>query len=185
VRESIVARSYADALFELGSRHDAHDALVQDLSTVTALVESEPRIRAFLETPKIEVRDKQQALRAALAGRVSPLFMNFLLVVLRQRRQRLLSAIAAAYRALLDEQLGLLHADVTLAREPDAALRSLLGDELARITGRTVVPRITVNPAILGGLVVRYGDRIIDGSLRRRLNSLRRLLTQARLPART
>jgi F-type H+-transporting ATPase subunit delta len=185
VHGSIVARSYAEALFELGERHHAHEAFVEGLDTIAALLAGEPQIRTFLETPKIDVQRKQQALRDALDDRVPPLLLNFVLVVLQKRRQRLLGTIAGRYRTLLDEKLGLLHADVTLAHEPDAALRQRIADDISRISGRTAVPRITVNPGILGGIIVRYGDRIIDGSLRRRLNNLRRRMVQSSLPAQT
>jgi F-type H+-transporting ATPase subunit delta len=109
------------------------------------------------------------------------MFMHFVLVVLQKRRQRLLRSIAAAYRELLDEKLGRLHAQVTLAREPDEALEQAIIAELTRLTGRTVVPHVTVDPEILGGIVVRFGDHIMDGSVRRRLNRLRQRLVQATL----
>lgn len=181
MRDSIVARSYAGALFELAERHDAHDAFVQGLNTLTALIGSDSRIRNFLETPKIDVSEKKRVLRGALQDQVSPLFMQFVLVVLQKGRQRLLRVIAAEYRELLDEKRGRLHAQVTLAHEPDEELERAIVGELARLTGRTVVPHITVDPEILGGIVVRFGDHIMDGSVRRRLVRLRQRLAQATL----
>jgi F-type H+-transporting ATPase subunit delta len=181
VRDSIVARSYAGALFELAERHDSHDGFDQGLDTVTSLIASDPRIRSFLETPKIGVGEKKRVLRGALEDQVPPLFMQFVLVVLQKGRQRLLRAIAAEYRTLLDEKRGLLHAQVTLAHEPDEQLEQTIIAELTRLTGRTVVPNITVDPDIMGGIVVRFGDHIMDGSLRSRLRRLRRRLVQATL----
>jgi F-type H+-transporting ATPase subunit delta len=183
VRDTTVARSYAEALFELGEKHGAHDDFAQGLNTVTSLLEADARVRAFLETPKIEVAKKKSALRSALDDQVSPLFMNFVLVVLQKRRQRLLRAIAAEYRELLDEKLGRLHVQVTLAHEPDEATERTVTAELSRILGRTAIPHITVDPALLGGIVVRFGDRVMDGSLRRRLLSLRNRMVDAALPA--
>jgi F-type H+-transporting ATPase subunit delta len=181
VRDTTVARSYAEALFELGDRHDAHDELAQGLRTMTALLESDPRVGGFLETPKMSIERKRNALRSALGGRVSPLFLNFVLVVLRKRRQRMLPAIAAAYQTLLDEKLGLLHVDVQLAHEPDAAGEQEIIGELTRIFGRTVIPSFRVEPALMGGIVVRAGDLVLDGSLRHRLISLRHQLHEAML----
>jgi F-type H+-transporting ATPase subunit delta len=179
VRGSVVARNYAATLFELGERNAAHDELAQGLTVVAGLMSSDPRVRAFLETPKVEVARKQQALRNALAGQVSPLFMNFMLVLLRKRRQRLVREIAAAYRDMLDEKLDRLHVNVTVAHEPDAQMQEQIRTQLTRILGRTVLPDVEVDPAILGGIVVRYGDKIVDGSLRRRLFGLRRRLVAA------
>lgn len=183
MRNMIVARNYAGALFELGERHDAHDEFVDGLNTLTSLIVSDVRIRSFLETPKIPVARKKEALHTALGPHVSPLFMNFVLVVLQKHRQRMLDAIAAGYSELLDARLGRLHAQVTLAHDPDEALERHIAEELSRTLGRTVIPRFVVEPAILGGVVVRYGDHVMDGSLRRRLSGLRRRLVAATLPA--
>ncbi|MGH7448891.1 MAG: ATP synthase F1 subunit delta [Longimicrobiales bacterium] len=183
MRDTTVARSYAEALFELGERHEAHNDFAQGLNTITSLLESDARVRAFLETPKIEVGKKKSALRSALDDQVSPMFMNFVLVVLQKRRQRLLRAIAAEYRVLLDEKIGRLHVQVTLAHEPDEAAEQSVTTELSRILGRSVIPHISVDPALLGGIVVRYGDRVMDGSLRRRLMTLRHRMVDAALPA--
>jgi F-type H+-transporting ATPase subunit delta len=181
MRNAIVARNYAGALFELGERHDAHDEFVQGLNTINALIDADPRIRQFLETPKIDVGRKKQALRDALQQQVSPLFMNFVLVVLAKRRQRLLQEIAAEYRDMLDSKLGRLHAQVTLAHEPDEALERTIASELTDRLGRTVIPHIDVEPDILGGIIVRWGDHVMDGSLRRRLSGLRRRLVETTL----
>jgi F-type H+-transporting ATPase subunit delta len=182
VRDTTVARSYAEALFDLGEKHGSHDDLAHGLNTITSLLDSDDRVRAFLETPKIDVARKKSVLRTALGEQVSPMFMNFVLIVLQKRRQRLIRTIAAEYRELLDEKLGRLHVQVTLAHEPDDATEQSITAQLSRILGRTVIPHITVEPALLGGIVVRYGDRVMDGSLRRRLVSLRHRMVDAALP---
>jgi len=179
VRDTTVSRSYAEALFDLGEKHGAHDDFVAGLGTLTQILDSDATVRGFLQTPKIEVRRKQEVLRGALGGSVSPLFLNFIMVVLQKRRQRLLRDIARAYGELLDEKMNRVHAQVTLAHEPDAATEARVGAELSRIMGKTVVPHIHVNPDILGGIVVRYGDRIMDGSLRRRLVALRHRMMES------
>jgi F-type H+-transporting ATPase subunit delta len=184
VRGMIVARSYAAALFELGEKHGVHDDFARGLDTVSELLESDARIRDFLETPKVGLSRKRDALRSALHGRVPPLLLNFVMVVLRKRRQRLLHSIADIYREMLDERSGIIQAQVTLAHEPDDAQRHEIATVLSRITGMQVVPRIKVDRTILGGLIVRYGDHIMDGSLQHRLNTLRRRLIDATLPAR-
>jgi F-type H+-transporting ATPase subunit delta len=179
VRDTTVARSYAEALFELGERHGMHDELARGLNTMTALLDSDPRVRAFLETPKVALADKRRVLRTTLEDQVSDLFMNFVLVVLQKRRQRLFRVIAAEYRELLDRKLGRLHVQVTLAHEPDEAAEQNITRELSRILGLSVIPHISVDPALLGGIVVRYSDRVMDGSLRHRLVSLRNRMVAA------
>jgi F-type H+-transporting ATPase subunit delta len=183
VRETTVARSYAEALFELGERHGQQEAFAAAIDELTAVLDEEPLFRLFLESPKVEPEERKRVLRMAFEGRVPPLFLNFLLVVLDKGRQRLLGEIAREYRATLDERLGRLHVQVTLAREPDEKTEREIATELSEILGRTVIPHVRVNPEILGGVVVRYGDRVLDGSLRRRLAALRRRLLEAGLPA--
>jgi F-type H+-transporting ATPase subunit delta len=182
VRDPTLARNYAGALFELAERHSAHDEYMRSATLLAQVLESDRRVRQFLETPKIDTRAKQRALRQALAGLMPELFINFLLVVLAKRRQRLLPDIAHEYAALLDEKLGRLHVQVTLAHRPDPDAVARIAGELSRILGRTAIPHVHVDPAIIGGIVVRYGDQIMDGSIRRRLMSLRSRLLDAVLP---
>jgi len=183
VRDSTVARNYAEALFELGEKHGTHEDLAGGLNTLAQVLESDASVRHFLITPKIELQQKQKALRAALGDQVSPMLLNFVLVVLNKRRQALLREIAVEYGELLDTKQNRVHAKVTLAHEPDAATETKIATELSRILGKTVVPHITVNPEILGGIVVRYGDHIMDGSLKRRLVGLRQRLIETAMPS--
>ena len=183
MRDVTVARNYAEALYEIGERHKLHDDFVNSFVAFTAIAQAEPRLRAFLESPKIETAAKRKVLRIALAGRAPTLFLNFMMVLLQKRRQRLLLDIGREYRTLVDEKSGKLHAQVTLARQPEAEELQQIIAQLSRMLGKEVVPHLIVNREILGGVIVRYGDRVLDGSLRRRLVSLRNRLLDAGLPA--
>lgn len=182
MRETTIARSYAEALFELGQRHGESEDYATAFHELVGLYDREPIVRLFLLTPKVEPEEKKRVLDTALEGRVPPLFLNFVKVVIDKRRQRLLDLIAREYDAILDESLGRLHVQVTLARDPDERMEEDIRAELTRVLGRKVVPHIQVDPAILGGVIARYGDKVLDGSLRRRLRSMRRRLLEAQLP---
>lgn len=177
---STIARSYASALFELGERTGELESFARAFAAVNALLASDRRIRAFLRSPRIDVEAKKQALAASLRHAVPPLFFNFLMVVLDKGRQRLLPDIAREFELMLDERLGRVNVQVTLAHEPDARELDQIARQLTRLTGRTVIPHVHVDPSILGGIVVRYGDRLLDGSLRRRLMALRSRLLETR-----
>ena len=177
-----VARSYAGALFEVARRHGGEEAFATSFRELASVLESEPLVRRFLETPAISMRAKQDAVREALEGRVAEHFLRFVLVVVAKGRQRLLPRIRTEYQSLLDEHAGRIHAQVTVAREPDAATERTVAERLSAMLGKTVQPHFTVEPAILGGLIVRYGDRVLDGSLRRQLVSLKRDMMHAHLP---
>ncbi len=182
MRESMVSRSYAEALFELGERHGQRADFETATEELGTLLRENPRVRLFLDSPKVELEQKKEVLRTAFEGRVPPLFLNFVLVVLQKRRQRLLQEIADEYRAILDEALGRVRVNVTLATEPDERSEEDMAAELSRILGRTVIPQVRVDPSIVGGIVVRFGDRVLDASLRRRLLSLRRSMMNVELP---
>ena len=173
MRSNPVARSYAEALFALGQQTGRHQEFAASIQALEVLLLHDARVRGFLYTPQLDASKKKAALERTLAGRVHPLFVNFLKVVIDKRRQRSLPDIAAAYRALLDEHLGLLNVQVTLAHEPDERAEEEITAELTRILGKKVIPHIHVDGGILGGIVVRYGDRLMDGSLRRKLMRLR------------
>lgn len=175
---SAVVRNYAATLLELGARHGEAEAYLESLGSVAALYRLEPAFRGFLETPSIPLADKKRVLRDVFGPRMPAPFVRFLLVVLEQRRQSLLPIMEAELRHMLDERAGRVRASVTLASEADASLRAEIGDALERVLGREVVAEFRSDESILGGLVVRVEDRVLDGSLRRRIHMLRRSLVE-------
>ncbi len=182
MEQSTIARSYASALYELAERTNDFEAYARAFVTVNTLIDSDRMIRDFLRSPKIEVAEKKRVLATAFQRSLPPLFLNFLLVVLDKRRQRLLRAMATEYDTMMDQRLGRVNMAVTLAHEPDARELADISARLMRMVGKTVIPHVHVDAAILGGVIVRYGDRLLDGSLRRRLISMRSRLLEAKLP---
>jgi F-type H+-transporting ATPase subunit delta len=179
VEQSTIARSYASALFELAERKGEFESYARALTTVNVLLDSDRRVADFLRSPRISVDAKKQVLRSAFESRVPSLFLNFLMVVLDKRRQRLLRQITHEYDQLMDERLGRMNVQVTLAHPPDARELTEISARLARLVGRTVIPHVHVDRNILGGIIARFGDRLLDGSLRRRLISLRGRLVES------
>jgi F-type H+-transporting ATPase subunit delta len=184
MRAQIIARSYADTLLELARRNGGAATVEEFGAAMERLAEAaaDPRVQEFLASPRLGGDQRKQALRAALGGRVPELFLRFVLVVVDKRRQRLLGEIAHEYRALVDEQLGRTRVQVSISHAPDAALQQQIADALSRRLGRTVIASFSVDPALLGGMVVRYGDEILDGSVRTRAAHLRRRMLEAPLP---
>jgi F-type H+-transporting ATPase subunit delta len=186
VRAEAIARSYADTLLTLAQRNGGLPTAEQFLvaaDDLAALMKGEPRIATFLATPHITLDQKKEALRAALGGRVPELFLRFVLVVIDKRRHRVLGEIAEAYRERVDEMMGRVRVHIALSHAPDPALRDEIRASLAARLGREVVPVFTIDPDLLGGIVVRTGGRILDGSLQTRAADLRRRMMEARMPA--
>jgi F-type H+-transporting ATPase subunit delta len=176
---SIIARNYAETLLELALRsggEDAVDSYGRTLTEVAELLRNEPRVREFLETPRVTTEERKRAVRAAFGDRVPGPLLRFLLVVVEKRRQGLLREISAEYATLVDERQGRVRAHVTLAREADAPLQQEIVAALAKRLGKTVVATFSVDPAIVGGVLVRVGDQLYDGSVRRRIVGLRRAM---------
>jgi F-type H+-transporting ATPase subunit delta len=185
VRSELIARNYAETLLDLADRNGgaaAMDQFAAALDEVAGLVQSDPRVRQFLETPRVPAAEKKRALRAALAGRAPELFLRFVSVLVDKRRQTLLPEIAEAFRGLVDERMGRVRVQVAISHLPDEALQAEIGNALALRLGRTVIPTFTVDPELLGGMVVQVGDEILDGSVRSSAARLRRAMMAAQLP---
>ncbi len=163
-----VARNYAEALFAAG------DKFGEVLDGVAGAIQADERIATVLESPRVSKTAKSQILERALKGEAPREFVRFLQAVVRRGRQGLLPEMAQEYQVLLDQKLNRVHAGVTLSDEPDARTQKQVIDRLAKALGREVRAYFRSDPRILGGVVVRVGDRIFDGSVRRRLTALQR-----------
>jgi F-type H+-transporting ATPase subunit delta len=172
VKSVTVARNYAEALFAAG------DQFGELLDGVAGAIQSDEHIVTVLESPRVSKAAKGQILERALKGEAPREFVRFLQAVVRRGRQGLLPEIAQQYQVLLDEKLNRVHAGVTLASDADARMQKQVVDRLSQALDREVRAYFRSDPRILGGVVVRVGDRIFDGSVRRRLTALqRRMLT--------
>ena len=177
-----ISRNYAATLFALAQRHDGLQAFAEGMDTVVGLLDQYPSFKLFLETPRISDGEKKALLRKVLGPVIPRPLLNFLQVTVDKRRQRLLTTIAGEFRALLDEHLGRSHVTVTLARALDEDALEELSAKLSALLGKEAIPHVRVKPAILGGVHLKAGDTVFDGTLRRRIKQLRRQLVSAELP---
>jgi F-type H+-transporting ATPase subunit delta len=174
MREPTIARNYAEALLELSRRSGGElRAWREMIEGVGNAVESDRRLRVFLESPRVSMKQKNDILQKAYGSQMPRTFVRFLQTLVRNRRQMLIPQIARSFQDLVDQVEGRVHASVTVARETDDRDREVITGQLSRALGKDVVPHYFVNPAILGGVIVRVGDTVLDGSVRRRLQTLR------------
>lgn len=172
MRDVTIAENYAQALFTLARQaNDLHgwETLIGGLADAMG---KDRKLPLFLESPRITAADKARVLAEAFKG-APPKFVRFLQILVHNRRQMLIPQISAAYMDLVDDVEGRIHAMVTVARETSDADRDAIAAQLSKVFGKTVVPHLTVHPAILGGVVVRVGDAVMDGSVRKKLGKLR------------
>jgi F-type H+-transporting ATPase subunit delta len=175
LRAETVARNYAEALFQLGEKSGNTDRYVDLIDAVAAALETTPRLEVVLMSPRVSKTEKARLFSAALPNQPRE-FVLFLQALVRRGRQQLMREIANQYLALLDQKLDRVRAGVTLARDPDEKLKRTIVDALSRQLGKQVIPAFSVEPEILGGAIIRVGERVLDGSIRRRMTKLRRQL---------
>ncbi|HKH84000.1 MAG TPA: F0F1 ATP synthase subunit delta [Gemmatimonadales bacterium] len=175
MRTETIARNYAEALFELAGRSGQADRYADLIDAVAAAIQSTPKVNAVLMSPRIPKAEKARFLGAALKGAPRD-FVLWLQAVVKRGRQGILREVAAEYLRLVDQQQNRVRASVTLAKEPDEKLRRTIEDQLSRQMEKQVIAAYLVDPEILGGAIIRVGDRVLDGSVRRRLTKLRRQL---------
>ena len=180
MREPTIARNYAETLVALAQKAGDLDGWGAMISDVASAIQRDERLQRFLESPRVSTERKNEILAKAFEDRLPRLLVRFFQAVITHRREALIPAVAVEYHNIVDEIKGLVHAQVTVARDPDNGLQSDIAQRLSRVIGRTVVPHFVVNPAILGGAIVRVGDTVMDGSVQNRLARLRsRLLDGA------
>jgi F-type H+-transporting ATPase subunit delta len=173
VREPTIARNYAEALFQLGEKTGQTERFAKLMDALAEAILTQPAIRVVLESPRVTKERKQAILGSALEDLAPEGFVRFLGEDVRRGRQGILQAISEQFMGLVDEKFNRVHAGITLAREPDEAMRRTVRSRLGEAIGKEVIPHFRTDPDILGGLIVRVGDRIMDGSIRRRMMNLK------------
>lgn len=181
MKSSVVARNYAEALLTVADQAKAVEKIGELLDAVAGAIASDPSLKAVMMSPRIRKSQKQEMLAKAL-GSVAPApFVKFLQAVVQRGRQDLFSEMSQAYQLLADKHFNRVHASVVTARDADEAMRKLVTERLTQAMGKTVLPHFRTDASILGGVIVRLGDRVLDGSIRRRIQTLRaRMLNSGR-----
>ena len=173
MREPTIARNYAETLVSLAERAGDLDGWGETIGQIADAVQTDKMLANFLSSPKVSAKQKVEIITKAFQDALPRLFVRFLGAVIANRRQHLIPEIAREYTLLVDEAQGRVHVRVTVAREPDEALRGTIVRQLGTITGKTVTPHFVVKLEILGGVIARMGDTVMDGSVSRRLETLR------------
>ena len=165
---------YANALADIALEQGASEPAAKQLDGFGAAYEQSAELRTFLASPAVSVEAKHAVLEK-ISGRLgaSKIIRNFLFVIADHRRTQLIPEIVATFQQVLRQRQGVAEAEVASAVELTAAQKKDLAATLARVTGKKIEPKYSLDPALLGGAVVRIGDTIYDGSLRSRLNEMR------------
>ncbi len=174
--QAALARRYAQAAFEIASVHNQLDKWRKDLEAVAQGLKT-PKLMDVLESPKVHLNDKVRLADLAM-GDVLPAVRNLAHLLITRGRAGAFDQVVAEYGRLVDTQRGIEHAKVTTAVPLDAKDVTALTQRLKAILGKEVVVSSSVDPDIIGGLVVRVDDMLLDGSTRSQLSALRRALAE-------
>lgn len=175
-QQSGAARRYAQALFEIALEREAVDQWARELGRV-ADVMADPTAARLLSSPARGVHTKRRAIDVA-AGPLSREVGRLIDLLLERKRANLFPALAESFADRVREHRGILRAEVTSAVPLSEAERELLAARLGKHFGQAVELHARVDPGILGGVIARVGDRLLEGSIRGRLERLREQLVQ-------
>jgi len=174
-----IAHRYATAVFELAKESKAVAALESDLDVLAAALGESPELRDLISSP-VYSRDDQLKAMGALSSAMGlgPIATNTLQLMATKRRLFVIPQLLAALRALIAEDKGEVTADVTAASKLTAAQQKSLAEVLTKSVGKDVKINMTVDESLIGGLVVKVGSRMIDTSIRAKLNSLQNTMKE-------
>ncbi|HWI52145.1 MAG TPA: ATP synthase F1 subunit delta [Symbiobacteriaceae bacterium] len=168
-----VSRRYANALFELAQAKGLVDQVDQEFGMIVAMIDTNPQLRAVMNDVLMAPEVKSDLVKKLFTGKVSELVFNFLLVVVRKRREAFFPQMYRSFLDLANEARGIVEVEVRSAVElPEETVRTLEQKLVSRL-GKRVKFQTQVAPELIGGLVVRVGDELMDGSVRTRLRRMR------------
>jgi F-type H+-transporting ATPase subunit delta len=173
-----IAAVYARSLFEVAKEQDKLDVVREQLGQFADALNADRDLQVFFFSPYFSTIEKQDGLDRAVSD-AEPIFVNFLKLLIENHRSPVIFRVRRVVDELWQEENKLLPVQVTSAVELDQATVRQIGDRIAEQTGRTVELSASVEPDILGGLVVRVGNSILDASIRNRLEQLRKQVARA------
>ena len=170
-----IARRYAGAIFDIGMKQNTLDRTLEDVQEIAKLF-SIRKLAYLLREPNIPAERKETAIRQGLASKVLPTSLNLALLVVQRELVDLMPNIARELNQLVLDHKNEAKAEVTTATQLDKTTQSQVQRALERMTGKKIMLETRVQPNILGGVVARVGDQVIDGSVERRLKLLQQQL---------
>ena len=178
--QSPLAIAYAEALLQLASEANIAESVGDELDALQEIIAGDAEFSQLLASPAISAEERGQFLHRVFDGQASTLMMHFLGLVNEKGRLNLLTSIAAAYKDLLDQQQGVIEVDVTVAHQVTNDELDSIRKKVSDALKREAVVYQYVDPSIIGGLILRVKDQLIDGSVRAQLSAIRQTLLDAK-----
>ncbi len=179
MRDRKVATRYAGALLESAQKAGVLDGVAESFAAVHEVVRENRDLVTFLYSPQVPEAEKKKLLKDVFGGKIEDLLLTFFYLLLDKNRIENLQDIAEAFADLVERERGVLRAGVVTAVPLAEDLEKALREKLAAMTGKTVILAKKIDPAVLGGVCVTMGDKILDGTVRTNLDRLRKQLGKA------
>jgi len=176
-----IAQRYAKALLHASLAAGSADEVFNDTENLLALLSQDVRFRNFLLSPQVATEDKHALLDKSLKGRASKVLVDLLHILVDKQRIMFVADIAEAYRHFYEKETGMIEVTAITAVPLDEKLREKLLRTLESQTGKTIRLTHEVDPNILGGMIVKMEDKLIDGSVRFQLEQLKRHLKETKV----
>jgi F-type H+-transporting ATPase subunit delta len=167
-----IARRYARAIFDIAREQNGIEKFSRDLKSIVDLIEENPDMRKIVYGRLVPVEAKKEIIREILPGDTDRMLVNFLFLILDKGREQYLTGIFEAYDRLAAEEKMIIPAEVTSAIPLTEEQVAKLESKLSGLTGKSVKVKINVEPALMGGITVRIGDTVYDGSIAKKLDLL-------------
>lgn len=174
---TIIADRYAEAMLDVADDNQCLDYVKNDLAVVSSTIKESDDLRKFLGHPIISNKDKKDVIEAVFLNKISPYVINLLKLLLDRNRMFIIEAINDSFRELFNKRFNIALAVVTTAIEIDEGTKSVIQQKLSEILAKHVELETSVDPKILGGVLVTIGDSVLDGSIKGRLDDIKRQLT--------
>lgn len=176
--EKLVSKVYAQALFDVAIESDKLDKFEEELQYINGIFQQHPELNKLYKTPRIDSQDKKEIIAQVFKDGISQEVMNFLKILLDKGRASNFEDIVKDYRRLANAHNNILEAvAITAIPMPDVE-KLALENKLSNLTGKVVKLENKIDNSILGGILVRIGDKVIDGTIQSRLDELQENLTK-------
>ncbi len=174
----LIFHTYAEALFEVALELDKVEQFGEEFKFVSDTLKEYPEFFELFVTPRIEHKQRKKVMDDVFGGKISQEVLNFTKILIDKDRCFYIQGMYESYRHMADEHLGIINAVVESAVELTDDEKQEIEKKLVEMTNKTVHMHCTVNPEIIGGLIIKAEDRLIDGSLKNRLEDMKQSLAQ-------
>lgn len=179
--ENLVGKRYAEALFEVALEMNRLEDFKTEISSVTKVFKDEPQLKTVFEHPKLSKAEKKDIVNAIFKDRVSQEIVNLIYIMIDKGRERYIEDISREYAVLSNKAQGIIEGKVYTAVSMDSMEKEKLQNKLSQNLNKRVILKNVIDPSLIGGVLVRLEDRVIDASIKGQLEDIKKNLNNLRI----